>query len=125
MEFNRRQTQLLCDLRVLNFLGLLERQTLHSLRHVGAGSNRTAASESLELDVGDDAALIYSDLELHDISATANTVTKEPHAVHRIVTYAGAPTRPVPTSTSFLGRDPTYSAEQSYQIMSGTAQTET
>ena len=69
MELDGRQAQLLCDLRVFDLLGLLEREALDALGHVRAGGDSTPAAKGLELDVGDDAVLVDANLQLHDIAA--------------------------------------------------------
>jgi hypothetical protein len=70
MQLNRRQTQFLCDLGVLNLAGILQRQTLDTFCHIRARGNGTPAAECLKLDIGDYALLINTNLEFHDISAS-------------------------------------------------------
>ena len=69
MKFDGGQAQLLRDLRVFDLLSVLEREPLDPLGHIGAGRNGAAAPERLELDVGDDAVLVDTDLQLHHIAA--------------------------------------------------------
>lgn len=70
MQLDRGQTQLLCDLGILNSTRLLERHSSHEFRQVTAGSDGGTAAESLELHVGNRVgAGVDADLEFHDIAA--------------------------------------------------------
>jgi hypothetical protein len=126
MKLHGWEAKLLGNLSVLDLASFLQRETFDSLGHVRTGSDGTPTTKRLELDVGDDPILIDTDLKLHNVAAAARgiyvswLVTWE-HDRGRSSkrwcqrarrpkgrgTYAGAPTRPVPTSTSFLGNDPT------------------
>jgi hypothetical protein len=87
LTLDRRQTQLLCNLGVLNTTGLLEGHALDELGQVTAAGDGGTATESLELDLADGVVVgVNADLKLQ----------------------AGAPTRPVPTSVSFFCMLPTF-----------------
>lgn len=68
VQFNRWQAEFLCDFGVLDLSSLVERETLHSLCHVGRGSDRRTATERLEANVLDNTLLVDFDRELHDVS---------------------------------------------------------
>lgn len=70
LTLDRRQTQLLRNLRVPNSTRLLQRHASHQLGQITRTRNRTSASKSLELDIGDGVIIrVDFDLQLHDISA--------------------------------------------------------
>jgi hypothetical protein len=109
MEFHRWQAKLLCDLRIFDLPGLLQRQAFDTFSHVRARGNGTPAAKRFELDIGDNAQFIDSNLEFHDVATSAqrvrvNNISRQGETKS---TYAGAPTSPVPTSKSFLLREPT------------------
>lgn len=78
VELDGRQAQLLGNLGVLDFFGLLQRQPLDTLGHIRARGDGTPASERLELDVGDDAVFIDLDLQLHDVAAPGDANRGQP-----------------------------------------------
>lgn len=71
LTLDRRQTQLLCNLSVLNATGLLKGHALDELGEVTAAGDGRAATESLELDLADGVVVgVNADLKLHDIAAS-------------------------------------------------------
>jgi hypothetical protein len=71
LTLDRRQTQLLCNLGVLNTTGLLEGHALDELGQVTAAGDGGTATESLELDLADGVVVgVNADLKLHDIAAS-------------------------------------------------------
>jgi hypothetical protein len=77
VELDGREAELLGNLRVLNLLGVLEREALDALSHVRAARNGRATSESLELDIGDDTVFVDTNLELHHVATTTVTVSND------------------------------------------------
>jgi hypothetical protein len=77
VELDGREAELLGNLRVLNLLGVLEREALDTLSHVRAARNSRAASESLELDIGDDTVFVDTNLEFHHVATTTVTVSDD------------------------------------------------
>lgn len=71
LTLHGRQAKLLGDLRVLDLPGLLQRHALNSLSHVRARGDGGSTSKRLELDIGDVAALVHSDLQLHHAGVSA------------------------------------------------------
>jgi hypothetical protein len=69
VELDGREAELLGNIRVLDFLGVLERETLDALGHIRAGGDSAPAAERLELHVGYYSALVDTDLELHHVAA--------------------------------------------------------
>ena len=61
----RRQTELLCNLGILDVTRLVQRHALDAFRHVRTRRDRRSAAKRFELDIGNDAVFAYSDLELH------------------------------------------------------------
>jgi len=71
LTLDRRQTQLLCNLGVLNATGLLEGHALDEFGQVTAAGDGGTAAESLELDLADGVVVgVNADLKLHDIAAS-------------------------------------------------------
>jgi hypothetical protein len=71
LTLDRRQTQLLCNLSVLNATSLLEGHALDELGQVTAAGDGGTAAESLELDLADGVVVgVDADLKLHDIAAS-------------------------------------------------------
>jgi hypothetical protein len=71
LTLDGRQTQLLCNLGVLNATGLLEGHALDELGQVTAAGDGGTAAESLELDLADGVVVgVDADLKLHDIAAS-------------------------------------------------------
>jgi hypothetical protein len=71
LTLDGRQTQLLCNLSVLNATGLLEGHALDELGQVTAAGDGGTAAESLELDLADGVVVgVDADLKLHDIAAS-------------------------------------------------------
>jgi len=71
LTLDRRQTQLLCNLGVLNATGLLKGHALDELGQVTAAGDGGTAAESLELDLADGVVVgVNADLKLHDIAAS-------------------------------------------------------
>lgn len=73
MQLDRRQGQLLGDVRVLQLAGLVDRFALHPLGGQRAGRDRRAAAERLEFGVDDLAVVVHLDLQLHDVAAGGRT----------------------------------------------------
>jgi hypothetical protein len=70
LTLNRRQTQLLRNLGILNPRSILKRHTPHQLGQVRGTRDRAAAPERLELDVADGVVVgVHADLQLHDVAA--------------------------------------------------------
>jgi len=71
VELNRRQTQLLCNLGVLNATGLLKSHALDELGQVTAAGDGGTATKSLELDLTDGVVVgVDTDLKLHNIATS-------------------------------------------------------
>ena len=71
LTLDGRQTELLCNLGVLNATGLLESHALDKLGQVTAAGDGGTAAESLELDLADSVVVgVNADLKLHDIAAS-------------------------------------------------------
>jgi hypothetical protein len=74
LTLDRRQTQLLCNLGVLNATGLLKSHTLDELGQVTAAGDGGTTAESLELDLADGVVVgVDADLKLHNIAASGGT----------------------------------------------------
>ena len=89
LTLNRRQAQLLRDLRIPDRARLLERHASHQLRQIAATRDRAAAPERLELDVVDRVGgRVDADLQLHDVAAGG--CADEPGSDIRVVLRHGA-----------------------------------
>ena len=51
MEFDRWKRELLRNLRVFDFAGVVQRKTLYTLGHIRAGGDGTSTAGRFELDV--------------------------------------------------------------------------
>jgi len=69
MQLDRRQTQLLCNLRIFDHARFIKREAFDSFGHVGARGDGRPTAECFEFDVGDDPVFVYADLEFHDVAA--------------------------------------------------------
>src|SRR5581483_5845984 len=69
VDLDRRQRQLLDDVRVLDRHHLVDGLALHELGHVARAGDRASAAEGLELGVFDDALVADLELQLHDVAA--------------------------------------------------------
>jgi hypothetical protein len=70
MKLDGREAELLGNLSVLDFLRILQRETLHPFGHVRAARDGGATTEGLKLDIRDDTVLADSNLELHHVAAS-------------------------------------------------------
>lgn len=77
---DRRQTELLGNLGVLDPVRIIETHAPDELGQVAAGGDGRAASKSLEFDVGNLVGLgVDSDLQLHDIAARRSADESRPN----------------------------------------------
>lgn len=72
MELDRRQRQLLRNVRVLQHARLIQGLALDPLGGQGAGRNRRSTAERLELGVHNLPVLVHSDLQFHHIAASGS-----------------------------------------------------
>jgi hypothetical protein len=70
VEFDRWKRKLLGDLRIFYLSGLLERKTLDTFSHIRTGGNGASTAKRFELDVRDDAVLVDTYLQLHNVATT-------------------------------------------------------
>lgn len=75
MEFHGGKSELLSNLRVFYFTGLVKREAHDTLGHVRTRGNGTAAAKRLELDVRDDTIVVDTNLQLHDVAASVPIMT--------------------------------------------------
>lgn len=75
MEFHGGESELLSNLRVFYFTGLVEREAHDTLGHVRARGDGTSAAKRLELDVRDDTIVVNTYLQLHDVAASVPIMT--------------------------------------------------
>jgi len=73
MQFHGRERQFLSNGCVLNLASVFERHAADELGNVGARSNGGSAAKGLEFNVVDNAIVINSDLQLHNITARGGT----------------------------------------------------
>lgn len=89
LTLDRRQTQLLRNLGILNPGRILQSHTPHQLGQITRTCDRATAAESLELDVADGVVVgVDTDLQLHDV-ATCWSADESSTNV-RIVLWHGA-----------------------------------
>lgn len=70
LTLDRRETQLLCNLCVLDPRSILKSHAAHQLSQVAGACDRAAAAEGLELDVANGVVVgVDTDLQLHDVAA--------------------------------------------------------
>lgn len=115
MQFDWRQTELFGNLGVLDAAGGLEGHATDELGQIAAGGDGGAAAKGLEFDVRDGVGIfVDTDLEFHDIATCKFLGLVEWSRKYYVILkrggglQAGAPTRPVPTSRSFLSIEPTF-----------------
>jgi len=73
VQLNRRQAQLLSNLRILNLTRLIQGHTADQFSQIRRRSNRATTAKSLEDHVIDAARLlVHTDLELHDIATSGS-----------------------------------------------------
>lgn len=72
MQFDRWERELLCNLRVFDFSSLIKRKTLHTLGHIRTGGDGTSTAKCFKLDVRDDAVVVDTYLQLHDVAAAVS-----------------------------------------------------
>jgi hypothetical protein len=70
MEFDGGESELLSNLRVFYFTGLVEREAHDTLGHVRTRGDGASAAKRLELDVRDDTIVVYTYLQLHNVAAS-------------------------------------------------------
>ena len=76
MEFDGGKSELLGNLRVFYFTGLVDRKTFDTLGHVRTRSDSASTAKRFELDVRDDTLIVDTYLQLHNV-ATSVSVTKQ------------------------------------------------
>jgi hypothetical protein len=70
MEFDGGECELLSNLRVFYFTGLVEREAHDTLGHVRTRSDGASATKRLELDVRDNTVVVDTNLQLHNVAAS-------------------------------------------------------
>jgi len=69
VQLDRGQTQLFGDFGVLDFTGLLKRKAHDTFSHVRTGCDGASAAKGFELDIRNNAFVVNTNLELHNIAA--------------------------------------------------------
>lgn len=70
MEFDGGKSELLSNLRVFYFTGLVDREAHDTLGHVRTRGDGASAAKRLELNVRDNTALVDTNLQLHNVAAS-------------------------------------------------------
>lgn len=86
VQFHGWQAELLGNLSVLNFRGLVQGHAADELRQITGAGNGGAASERLELDIADGVRVwVHLDLQLHHIAAGRSAYETGAHIVGILV----------------------------------------
>ena len=75
MKFDRGKREFLCNLRIFDFSSLIKRKTLHTLGHIRTRGNCAATAKCFEFNIRDDALVVNTNLQLHNVSTAVRTAT--------------------------------------------------
>lgn len=75
MKFDRGKRKFLCNFRIFYFSSLIKRETLHALGHIRTGGNCASTAKCFKFDIRDDAVVVDTDLQLHDVPAAVRMAT--------------------------------------------------